>query len=100
GAPGTGPLAPVAHDAGADARPGRGGDPGAARRPRRRGALRALARRGHGVSSPAVPGADSADALRELIDRYNDAWNRQDADAIMSMHTPELVLHKHTTATS
>ena len=43
-----------------------------------------------------MPGADSADALRELIDRYNDAWNRQDVDAIMSMHTPDLVFHNHT----
>jgi len=43
-----------------------------------------------------VPGADSADALRELIDRYNDAWNRQDVDAIMSMHTPDMVFENHT----
>ena len=43
-----------------------------------------------------MPGADSADALRELIDRYNDAWNRQDLDAIMSMHTPDIVFHNHT----
>ena len=43
-----------------------------------------------------MPGADSADALRELIDRYNDAWNRQDVDAIMSMHTPDMVFHNHT----
>jgi ketosteroid isomerase-like protein len=43
-----------------------------------------------------VPGPDSADALRELIDRYNDAWNRQDVDAIMSMHTPDMVFHNHT----
>ena len=43
-----------------------------------------------------MPGADSADALRELIDRYNDAWNRQDVDAIVSMHTPDMVFHNHT----
>jgi steroid delta-isomerase-like uncharacterized protein len=43
-----------------------------------------------------VPGADSADALRELIDRYNEAWNRQDVDAIVAMHTPDLVFHNHT----
>ena len=24
---------------------------------------------------------------RRLIDAYNDAWNRQDLDAVMSMHT-------------
>jgi steroid delta-isomerase-like uncharacterized protein len=43
-----------------------------------------------------VPGPDSADALRELIDRYNDAWNRQDVDAIVAMHTPDMVFHNHT----
>jgi steroid delta-isomerase-like uncharacterized protein len=43
-----------------------------------------------------VPGADSADALRELIDRYNDAWNRQDVEAITSMHTADVVFHNHT----
>ena len=43
-----------------------------------------------------MPGADSADALRELIDRYNDAWNRQDVDAIVAMHTPDMVFHNHT----
>jgi steroid delta-isomerase-like uncharacterized protein len=43
-----------------------------------------------------VPEADSADALRELIDRYNDAWNRQDVDAIVAMHAPDMVFHNHT----
>jgi len=43
-----------------------------------------------------VPGADSADALCELIDRYNEAWNRQDLDAIVAMHTPDIVFHNHT----
>jgi len=43
-----------------------------------------------------VPDADSADALRELIDRYNDAWNRQDVDAIVAMHTADMVFHNHT----
>jgi steroid delta-isomerase-like uncharacterized protein len=43
-----------------------------------------------------VPGADSADSLTELIDRYNDAWNRQDVDAIVAMHTPDIVFHNHT----
>jgi steroid delta-isomerase-like uncharacterized protein len=43
-----------------------------------------------------VPDADSADALRELIDRYNDAWNRQDVDAIVGMHTADIVFHNHT----
>ena len=47
-----------------------------------------------------MPDADSADALRELIDRYNDAWNRQDVDAIVAMHTPDMVFHNHTAGES
>jgi ketosteroid isomerase-like protein len=43
-----------------------------------------------------MPGPDSADALRDLIDRYNDAWNRQDVDTIVSMHTADMVFHNHT----
>ena len=43
-----------------------------------------------------MPDADSADALRGLIDRYNEAWNRQDVDAIVAMHTPDMVFHNHT----
>ena len=43
-----------------------------------------------------MPGPDSADALRDLIDRYNEAWNRQDVDAIVAMHTPDMVFHNHT----
>ena len=34
--------------------------------------------------------------MRELIERYNDAWNAQDLDAIASMHHPEIVFHNHT----
>jgi uncharacterized protein (TIGR02246 family) len=33
---------------------------------------------------------------RELIERYNDAWNAQDLDAIASMHHPDVVFHNHT----
>jgi steroid delta-isomerase-like uncharacterized protein len=39
---------------------------------------------------------DSADALRETIERYNDAWNRQDVDAIVSLHAPDFVFHNWT----
>lgn len=39
---------------------------------------------------------DAADALRETIERYNDAWNRQDVDAIVSMHAPDFVFHNWT----
>jgi ketosteroid isomerase-like protein len=40
--------------------------------------------------------SDGADALRATIDRYNDAWNRQDVDAIVSMHAPDFVFHNWT----
>jgi ketosteroid isomerase-like protein len=33
---------------------------------------------------------------RDLIERYNEAWNAQDVDAISSMHHPEVVFHNHT----
>ena len=36
------------------------------------------------------------DDVATLIDRYNDAWNRQDVDAIASMHHPDIVFHNHT----
>jgi ketosteroid isomerase-like protein len=39
---------------------------------------------------------DSADALRETIERYNDAWNRQEVDEILSMHAPDFVFHNWT----
>ncbi|MFL5954047.1 MAG: nuclear transport factor 2 family protein [Gaiellaceae bacterium] len=34
--------------------------------------------------------------VRELIDSYNDAWNRHDLDAIASMHADDIVFHNHT----
>jgi steroid delta-isomerase-like uncharacterized protein len=39
---------------------------------------------------------DSPEALQDLIDRYNDAWNRQDVEAITAMHTDDIVFHNHT----
>jgi ketosteroid isomerase-like protein len=44
--------------------------------------------------------ADSPEALTELIERYNDAWNRQDVAAIDSMHAPDIVFHNHTAGES
>ena len=32
---------------------------------------------------------------RDLIERYNDAWNRHDLDAISSMHSPDVVFHNY-----
>jgi steroid delta-isomerase-like uncharacterized protein len=34
--------------------------------------------------------------LRAVIERYNDAWNRHDADAIVAMHAPDMVFENHT----
>jgi ketosteroid isomerase-like protein len=39
---------------------------------------------------------DSATALEGAIDFYNDAWNRQDLDAIASLHAPDFVFENHT----
>jgi len=34
--------------------------------------------------------------VRDLIERYNAAWNAQDLDAIDALHHPEVVFHNHT----
>jgi steroid delta-isomerase-like uncharacterized protein len=34
--------------------------------------------------------------LRPLIERYNDAWNRHDLDAILALHAPDMVFENHT----
>jgi steroid delta-isomerase-like uncharacterized protein len=44
--------------------------------------------------------ADSPDALRDAIGRYNDAWNAHDLDAIMAMHAPDMVFENHTAGES
>lgn len=36
------------------------------------------------------------DGNRKLIDAYNDAWNNQDLDVVMSMHTDDTVFENHT----
>jgi steroid delta-isomerase-like uncharacterized protein len=35
--------------------------------------------------------------LQEFIDRYNDAWNAHDVEAILAMHTEDSVFENHTT---
>jgi steroid delta-isomerase-like uncharacterized protein len=47
-----------------------------------------------------VSAADSPEVLHELIERYNDAWNRQDVAAIDTMHAPDIVFHNHTAGES
>ena len=33
---------------------------------------------------------------RELIERYNDAWNAHDVEGICSLHAPDFVFENHT----
>ena len=46
------------------------------------------------------PSKDSEQALRAVIDRYNEAWNAHDLDAIMAMHAPDMVFDNHTAGES
>ena len=39
---------------------------------------------------------DSAGELERTIERYNDAWNAHDVDAILSHHAPGMVFENHT----
>ena len=39
---------------------------------------------------------DAAAALEETIERYNDAWNAQDVESILSIHAPGMVFENHT----
>jgi steroid delta-isomerase-like uncharacterized protein len=43
---------------------------------------------------------DSAQSLEQAIGRYNDAWNDHDLDAIISMHSPDMVFENHTAGES
>jgi steroid delta-isomerase-like uncharacterized protein len=38
----------------------------------------------------------AAASLREMIERYNAAWNAHDVDAIVRMHAPDMVFENHT----
>jgi ketosteroid isomerase-like protein len=39
---------------------------------------------------------DSAAELERTIERYNEAWNAHDLDAIVSLHAPGMVFENHT----
>jgi steroid delta-isomerase-like uncharacterized protein len=39
---------------------------------------------------------DSPEALGQAIERYNQAWNDHDLEAIMAMHAPDMVFENHT----
>jgi steroid delta-isomerase-like uncharacterized protein len=40
--------------------------------------------------------ADSAPELERVIERYNDAWNAHDLEAIVAFHAPGMVFENHT----
>lgn len=42
----------------------------------------------------------SAAELETVIERYNEAWNAHDLDAIMAMHAPDMVFDNHTAGES
>jgi steroid delta-isomerase-like uncharacterized protein len=46
------------------------------------------------------PGKDSEQALTAAIDRYNEAWNAHDLDAIVALHAPDMVFDNHTAGAS
>jgi hypothetical protein len=43
---------------------------------------------------------NSEAALRQAIERYNEAWNAHDLDAIVAMHAPDMVFENHTAGES
>jgi ketosteroid isomerase-like protein len=43
-----------------------------------------------------MAGSDSARDLEAVIERYNEAWNAQDIDAIVAFHAPGMVFENHT----
>lgn len=43
---------------------------------------------------------DGIDTLTGAIERYNEAWNSQDVDAIVAMHAPDMVFANHTAGES
>jgi taurine dehydrogenase small subunit len=43
-----------------------------------------------------VTAVDSAAELEQTIERYNDAWNAHEVDAIVSFHAPGMVFENHT----
>ena len=41
---------------------------------------------------------DSAAELERTIERYNDAWNAHDVEAVVALHAPGMVFENHTAA--
>jgi len=44
----------------------------------------------------AMSDRDDAARVEEVIERYNEAWNAHDVDAIVELHAPEMVFENHT----
>ena len=49
-----------------------------------------------GCDTRSVDVRDSAAELETTIERYNDAWNSHDVDAILAFHAPGMVFENHT----
>jgi ketosteroid isomerase-like protein len=49
-----------------------------------------------GCDTRSVDVGDSAAELETTIERYNDAWNSHDVDAILAFHAPGMVFENHT----
>jgi steroid delta-isomerase-like uncharacterized protein len=47
----------------------------------------------------AIDSTDSITAIRLLAERYGEAWNRQDLEAIMDLHTDDCVFQAHAAGT-
>jgi steroid delta-isomerase-like uncharacterized protein len=47
-----------------------------------------------------IANTDSAAELERVIQRYNEAWNAHDVDAIVSMHAPDMTFENHTAGES
>lgn len=43
-----------------------------------------------------MPEPDSAHELERVIERYNEAWNAHDLEAILALHAPGMVFENHT----
>jgi len=49
-----------------------------------------------GCDTRRMDARDAAAELETTIERYNDAWNSHDVDAILAFHAPGMVFENHT----
>jgi steroid delta-isomerase-like uncharacterized protein len=59
-------------------------------------ARQCLVRRSAGAILARVEDRDSAAELERTIERYNDAWNAHDVEAILAFHASGMVFENHT----